>query len=192
MKEEVKYRFGEILRNIREKRQMTMKEVASAAGLSESLISQIETNKVSPSLDTLLHLADILGIDPEYLFRGLKKDPGVTIVRCADRKTLTQPGLAFHQLSSIKDSSTEHAVEAYLLEIEPGAQKGSEEYGHIGRELGVILEGNGVFHYGNSDYELDTGDTVSFASDVPHVMRNTGKKKLKAVWIITPPKRMFS
>ena len=153
------YQFGEKIRAVRERKGMTMRAVATRAGLSESLISQIERNKVSPSLDTLLQLTDILGIDVEYLFRNLKKDPGVTIVRKEDRKSLVQHGLAFHQLSSIKDLTQEHAVEAYLLEIDPGFFKGSEEYGHVGRELGVILEGTGMFHYGNADYELGPGDT---------------------------------
>ncbi|MBW1912730.1 MAG: helix-turn-helix transcriptional regulator, partial [Deltaproteobacteria bacterium] len=54
----MKYRFGDKLRRVREKRKVTMKEVALKAGVSESLISQIETNKVSPAIDTLLGIAD--------------------------------------------------------------------------------------------------------------------------------------
>jgi transcriptional regulator with XRE-family HTH domain len=191
MKDPVKHRFGEIIREVREKRKITMKEVAEAAGLSESLISQIETNKVSPSLDSLLTIADILEIDPDYLFKDLKKSPAVTIVKASERKSLTQEGLAFHQLSSIADDSLDHAVEAYLLEIQPGFKKGSQDYGHIGRELGVILEGSGVFRYGKNDYKLDEGDTVSFSSDVPHVLTNTSDKLMRAVWVITPPKKLF-
>ncbi|MGL4369440.1 MAG: helix-turn-helix domain-containing protein, partial [Spirochaetota bacterium] len=58
-----KYRFGEKLREVRERKQMTMKEVAEAAGVTESLISQIERNKVSPAIDTLLSITEILDID---------------------------------------------------------------------------------------------------------------------------------
>ena len=41
------YHFGEKLRDVREKKHMTLKSVAQAAGVSESLVSQIERNKVS-------------------------------------------------------------------------------------------------------------------------------------------------
>ena len=48
------YQFGDKIRTVREKKQMTMKAVAAEIGVTESLISQIETNKVSPSIETLL------------------------------------------------------------------------------------------------------------------------------------------
>ena len=62
------YRFGEKLRAVRERKGYTLKVVASKAGVSESLVSQIERNKVSPAIDTLLTLADVLEINLEFLF----------------------------------------------------------------------------------------------------------------------------
>ena len=65
VKEKMKYLFGHKLRTVRERKGYTLKDVASRAEVSESLISQIERNKVSPSIDTLLLIADILDIDYE-------------------------------------------------------------------------------------------------------------------------------
>ena len=62
------YQFGEKLRAAREKKHLTLKTVALQAGVSESLVSQIERNKVSPAIDTLLSLASVLEINLEYLF----------------------------------------------------------------------------------------------------------------------------
>ena len=56
------FRFGEKLRKVRERKGLTLKVVAQQAGVSESLVSQIERNKVSPAIDTLLSLADVLDI----------------------------------------------------------------------------------------------------------------------------------
>ena len=64
----VPYHFGEKLRTVREKKGYTLKVVAQKAGVSESLVSQIERNKVSPAIDTLLNLADVLDINLEFLF----------------------------------------------------------------------------------------------------------------------------
>ena len=64
----VPYHFGEKLRQVREHRGYTLKVVAQRAGVSESLVSQIERNHVSPAIDTLLALADVLDINLEYLF----------------------------------------------------------------------------------------------------------------------------
>ena len=46
--------FGEKIREVRERKHLTMREVAEKAGVSESLISQIERNKISPAIDTLV------------------------------------------------------------------------------------------------------------------------------------------
>ena len=64
-------RFGEKLRTIRENKGYTLKMVAKAAGVSESLVSQIERNHVSPAIDTLLALAEVLDINLEFLFEEL-------------------------------------------------------------------------------------------------------------------------
>ena len=71
--------FGSRLRAVRERRQMTLREVARKAGVSESLVSQIERDKVSPSIDTLLNITEALGVHPEYLFRGLDPRGDLTI-----------------------------------------------------------------------------------------------------------------
>ena len=68
MKKRMRYKFGHKLRTVRERKGYTLKDVATEAEVSESLISQIERNKVSPSIDTLLLIADVLDIDHEYLF----------------------------------------------------------------------------------------------------------------------------
>jgi transcriptional regulator with XRE-family HTH domain len=48
--------------------------LASKAGLSQSLISSLETNPWNPTLDTLLRIAEVLEIDlGEVLGKALKK-----------------------------------------------------------------------------------------------------------------------
>ena len=68
----MKYYFGKTLREIRKRKNLTMKELSKKIGVSESLISQVETDKVSPAIDTLLKITDELNIDFEYLFKKYK------------------------------------------------------------------------------------------------------------------------
>ena len=185
------YRFGDKIREVREKRKMTLKDVARRVEVSESLISQIERNRVSPAIDTLLRIVDVLEMDIEYLFQEFKKTRSVHLVRRAERSKIVLPGVIYEQLSKTVNADAEHALEAYLLEIAPGGEKSSTEFGHRGGELGLILEGKGELRFGTEIYELNAGDSISFAADIPHVLKNTGKKTLKAVWVTTPPKIFF-
>ena len=75
-----------------------------------------------------------------------------------------------------------------LIEIESGGQKGDIEYGHPGNEIGIILSGKGELLYGTETYILNKGDSLSFSSDIPHILRNSGDDVMKAIWIITPPR----
>ena len=85
MKKKYRHAFGSKLRTVRERKGLTMKQVAAQVGVTESLISQIEREKVSPSIDTLLSISEVLEIDLEYLFRDFRTDKAVTIVRKDDR-----------------------------------------------------------------------------------------------------------
>ncbi len=192
MKKALRHKFGDKLRRVRERKGITLKSVAQAAQVSESLVSQIECNKVSPSIDTLMALADALDLDPEYLFRDFKKDKRVEILRKAERHSIVQSEITYHQLSLTPEPSEKFSIEAFLLEIPPGGEKGDSEFGHMGKEWGILLEGNGELSYGTRTFALDSGDSVSFPSDIPHILRNTGRATLKAIWIVTPPRRLFA
>jgi transcriptional regulator with XRE-family HTH domain len=192
LKDDMKYKFGEKLRSVREKKQMTMKEVAEKAGLSESLISQIETNKVSPAIDTLLVIAEILEIDIEYIFSDFKKNKKVNLVKAEKRSKIVLDKIVYEQLSRIVEEDKEHGIEAYEMHIAVGGKSGSKGYGHNGKELGLIVKGEAEFSIGSEKYSLKKGDSISFDSGVPHQLVNTGKDELVTFWVITPPKRFVN
>lgn len=185
----MRYQFGEKIRAVRERRSLTLKEVADRAGVSESLVSQIERNRVSPAIDTLLSLADALDIDLEYLFSDYRKDRAIRIVRKEERAAFTRPGVLYERLAQLDGASQgRDGIEAYYISIDPGSKTGGKEYGHPGWELGIVAEGSAELTVGNETFSLDEGDSASFMADSPHVLINTGEKPLRVFWIITPPK----
>jgi transcriptional regulator with XRE-family HTH domain len=181
------YNFGEKIRAVRERRSLTLREVAEKAGVSESLVSQIERNRVSPAIDTLLALVDALDLDLEYLFSDYRRDRSVRIMRREERSTFTRPGVLYERLAQLEGQGRE-GIEAYAITIEPEAKTGGRDYGHPGWELGIVQEGNAELTVGNQTYKLSPGDSASFMADAPHVLANSGKRPLRVFWIITPPK----
>ncbi len=191
IKNEIRYRFGDKLREIREKRGYTLKQVAHQAGVSESLVSQIERNRVSPSIDTLLNIAEVLELDVDYLFSDYRQKRNADLVRKDKRKSIIENNVKYTQLSLIAGDNDQYSIEAYEIEIKPGAEQGSVDYGHTGKELGIIIEGRGELLYGSEVYELDEGDSISFSSDIPHLLKNSSDKPLRAIWVVTPQKNMI-
>ena len=98
----MKYSFGDKIRAVRERRALTLREVAARAGVSESMVSQIERNRVSPAIDTLLTLADVLEIDLEYLFSDYRRERSVQIVRAGERTRFSRPGVVYERLAQLE------------------------------------------------------------------------------------------
>lgn len=67
--------IGKAIKLLLQKRNMSQKDLAQAAGLSETTISLILTKKSRPRTDTLEAIAKVLDVSPEMLlFLGLNKD----------------------------------------------------------------------------------------------------------------------
>ncbi len=59
--------LGERLHKLRESRRLSRKEVASAIGLSVSVLSNYENGERTPSVDALISLADFYRCSTDYL-----------------------------------------------------------------------------------------------------------------------------
>lgn len=188
----MRYWFGEKIRAVRERRALTLREVADRAGVSESLVSQIERNRVSPAIDTLLALADALDLDLEYLFEDYRRDRSVRITRSYERDSFTKPGVIYERLARFEEPVPgREGIEVYRITLEPGAKTGNAAYGHPGWEVGLVEAGKARLVLGNKTYELLPGDSAGFQAGSPHGLFNAGPEPLRVFWIITPPKGEF-
>jgi transcriptional regulator with XRE-family HTH domain len=185
----VPYHFGEKLRQVREHKGLTLKIVADKAGVSESLVSQIERNRVSPAIDTLLALADALDINLEFLFEEYRRERPVQIIRADERRTLAEDDVTYEELAKPDESEKENSFEAYVIKVPAGSHTHRGSYGHLGRELGIITKGTALLKYEKKEYTLAVGDSVSFPAGTPHTLENNTKEPIEAIWVVTPPQR---
>ncbi|MBO5730222.1 MAG: helix-turn-helix transcriptional regulator [Treponema sp.] len=183
------FRFGEKIRTVRERKGYTLKVVAQRAGVSESLVSQIERNKVSPAIDTLLVLADVLDINLEFLFEEYRRERPVQIIHSQERRTVEEESIIYEELAKPTENDGNHSLESYIVKIPPNSQTLRGSYGHLGRELGFIITGKGQLHYESKVYDLEEGDSVSYSASSPHTLVNVGDETLTALWVVTPPQR---
>ncbi len=185
------YRFGEKLRSVRERKGLTLKTVAKEAGVSESLVSQIERNKVSPAIDTLLNLADVLDINLEFLFEEYRKNRPVKIIRKDDRRKIKDDEVVYEEIARAQEKDEKNGLESYIISIPPGGTTHRGSYGHLGYEFGFILLGQAEFHYESLTYSLSEGDSISFSAASPHILLNSGSTELQALWVVSPPQRFI-
>jgi transcriptional regulator with XRE-family HTH domain len=175
--------IGQRIRTIRTLRCLSSSELARVAGVSRGLISQIELDRVNPSIDSLRRIASALD-SPIAAFFDEKPQSGV-VVRAEERKTLHVPrsGLTYELLTP----DLNRQIEFILIELEPGQGGSRNQFGHPGEEAALILEGQVHVWLGEEEHVLETGDSISFNSGVPHRVANLAKKKAVLVSAITPP-----
>ena len=183
--------FGEKLRIVREHKGYTLKTVARAAGVSESLVSQIERNHVSPAIDTLLALAEVLDINLEFLFEEYRRNRPVNIIRASERPVSKEEDVSYELIARPEKDDKENAVESYIIMVPVDSRTHRGSYGHVGREFGIIMQGRAKLKYEDNEYILEEGDSVSFPASCPHVVENIGKNELIAFWGVTPPQRFL-
>ena len=82
-----RYAIGTRLRHARLMRGSRLKDVADAAGCSESLVSKIENNKIEPSLQVLHKLCTVLKIGLGELFTQQEEDAPV-VTRAGQRSKI--------------------------------------------------------------------------------------------------------
>ena len=182
----MKTKLGALLRAIRNSRELTIKEVTTKAGISSSLLSQIERNRISPSLDTLLHILEVYGVSPNKFFKDYETSSKVDIVRQGDRKIYHRKGFKYEKLCGESQIKGKHSFSAFFLELAPDQERGDVNDGHPGRELGIVVNGSAQLLYGEEVYEIQKGDSISFFSQIPHMIKNTSDTTFKAYWVVTP------
>jgi transcriptional regulator with XRE-family HTH domain len=181
--------IGTILRLFREKINKNQGEVAHKAGISTSMLSQIERGAAAPSVDTLVAVCMVLELDVADLFRRIAPEAPLRIHHRGKRLFTASRGVRYEQLCQSADAS--HPAEMLLLEIAPGKQAGVSDNGHEGVEMGYVLSGNATLVVNGAEYGLTSGDSVSYNSHLPHKLINNSTTIFRAVWNALPPHRDY-
>lgn len=187
--------IGERLREIRLQHEYSIRGVAQKAGLSASLVSDIEKGKVEPSISTLTRLASVMGVTITYFFAPRTVETG-RVIRAADRVPFTSateprpggPPPSGAHLGLITPTGLE-AISAVWGRFEPGAQVGDEPYVHEGEDWAVVVSGRLKVVVGDDIYFLDPGDSIWFAGTIPHRLENVAQEDTNYIRVNIPPGR---
>jgi transcriptional regulator with XRE-family HTH domain len=189
--------LGTRLRAERERRGLTLRELARRLEVSPSLVSQIETGKTQPSVRTLYAMVTELGVSLDELFAdGLpstmalrpadgeaEPDGHGRVQRGGDRAMIDLgSGVRWERLTTRDDPDLEFLHATY--EAGGSSSPDGSLMRHNGREFGIVLSGELGVKVGFEDYLLRPGDSIAFDSSIPHRLHNDGAEVVNAVWIV--------
>lgn len=161
--------IGAEIRRLRKRQDMTMAALAESAGLSQGMLSKIETGQTSPSLATLSALADALAVPISAFFGTLEQSRDVSYVPAGqglgiDRRG-TRAGHLYHLLGHSLRGDL--AVEPYMITLDRESEP-YEEFRHAGMEFIHMLSGRVIYRHGEHLFPLGPGDSLFFDALAPH------------------------
>ena len=209
--------LGMRIRQIRNEKDLTIVELSKLTGLTPSLISQVERAIISPSIATLKKIGNAMGIPLSYLFESVHPEeteqgvnPAVSVQMDAgfDMEAYLRNFIGVintgHSPVVHKEQrkvlSPGHGIRLYLLnpnlsgpiefiynEYDPGSTTGPGLYSHPGSECGLILSGELIVRINDEVHVLKEGDSITFNSTQPHLIRNDSDKMCTGIWANVPP-----
>lgn len=177
------------IRKLRERRRLTLQQVADACGVTPSMLSKVENGRAMPSVATLTQLATALGVSLSALLQQDAGDGAVlsrAIDPTGDAWNVSDKGYRFAPLCSER---VEKLMQPMLFvaekgKVKPGALR------HSGEEFVHVLEGRMKYTVGKTTHELGPGDSLYFDAEEPHDLEPITKTvRYLAVFLdrATPP-----
>ncbi|MET0450692.1 MAG: XRE family transcriptional regulator [Mycobacterium sp.] len=160
-------RAGAAIRAVREKRQLSMREVATRAGISQPFLSQIERGQSMPSMITVYRLAETLDVTPGELL-PTSTESKVTVVRGDEGRLLPVADRADAALGRVLVFSTDENLQIIEYKIERDQYIG-EWFQSPGLLAVYVVSGQlDVEIEGAGDYRIGTGDLISHPAPLRH------------------------
>ena len=179
--------IGEKLKKSRNEKGLSLRDLATRVELSASFLSQIEQGKASPSIENLKKIANTLDVGVSYLIEDEDDEiRNIQYTKEEEVKYLESRG-SNTRMALLMPSNKEKNMEPIIYEIGINGESGRDFYAHGGEEFIYIVEGELDVYIADKKYKLIKGDSLYFKSHLKHRFKNTSKKEVKALWVVSPP-----
>jgi transcriptional regulator with XRE-family HTH domain len=169
--EAISVNVGKRIKELREARKLSMRQLAYESGISANALSNIERNRTSPTVSTLYKLAGSLNVPITSLFQDKSTGLDLVFKKADERTRLAFPRGLWEGMGGEDFVSN---VEPFILTLESGANSGPYPIEHSGNEFVICLRGVIEYQVENQTYKLEPGDSLLFSAHQLHRWRNPG------------------
>jgi len=187
-KTSVEMKVGERIKELRETKGLSLREMADLTGFSTALLSQMENHLISPSLGTLIKISRALEVHLGYFFGEGPGEP-YAIVRKDERKKVSRfaskNGVKYgYSYESLGFEKKDRHMEPFLVTLEPATIKSTKTSTHEGEEFIYVLEGEMEVTLCNHTDILYPGDSIYYDSTIPHRVQCRKDKETKILAVL--------
>jgi transcriptional regulator with XRE-family HTH domain len=168
--------LGRRVKKLRGDRGWSLEELASASGVSRSMLSEIERQRANPTLSVTYRIARAFGLSLQDLLESADSASTIQTIRATDRAQIFRKDKQC-QIRTLSPLNLEKDVEFYELRLPPNGALRSQPHVDGTREFLTVEEGEVELQSGNSSETLGKGDSATYRADVAHTIVNNGKKE---------------
>lgn len=175
--------IGPRLRAARYRAALSMDQLADRSGLTKGFISQLERDRTSPSVGSLVRICEVLGISVGSLFEA----PRTLLVRRSEARPHVNAG-GVRVTDYILTPRHNRVFQVIESQIGPAGGSGAGYHALQGdAELVYVIEGALEIVVGENTHVLAAGDALTFAPGDPHSWRNPSPlEAARVVWVLAP------
>ena len=181
--------LGVQIRLFRRQHDLSVSDLAGAAGISTGMLSKIENGQISPSLSTLQAIASALGTPISSLFSTFEDRQDCSFVKAKQGAIIerrgTKSGHVYELLGHALGGSI--TVEPFLITLQKDAAPYTS-FQHAGIEFIYMLSGEVVYQHAGKLYHLKPGDSLLFDSSALHGPEALLKWPIRYLSVIMYPK----
>ena len=171
--------IGLRIKEIRLTRGLTLQGLSEASGLSPSMLSLVERGRASPSIGSLVVIANSLGVTMSDLVAGGAAQDERLVVRLSECRAIET---AQHVIRRVLREDRSRGLSIAVNEYAPATGNDDRPITHDGFEYGFILEGQLTVTVDGTAHVLGPGDLISYSSRRPHRIWNHGKSRVRTIW----------
>jgi len=177
------YLVGRKLRELRNKKGLSLRTLADQSGLNVNTLSLIENGKSSPSVSTLQNLALSLNVSISTFFDSERNEKRIVYTSANQR-----PVVAFGstQMQNLGKNLFGNSVQPFVITLKPGMGSGDQAIVHTGHEFVYSLSGTVHYHIETQEYILSRGDSLLFEAHLPHRWENISEHMAEFLLVFYP------
>lgn len=181
-------RVGDNLAALRQSRSLSLDELSRTAGVSKSMLSQIERAQANPTVAVVWRLANALGVTMADLLGNAapRTEPVIGLVPAHATPSLRSPdGLC--ELRILGPIELAGQFEWYALTLQVDGVLESQAHEDGTREHLTSMSGSIEVAAGEQTQRLKHGETARYPVDQAHSIRNVGKTVATAWLVVVHP-----
>lgn len=174
--------LGKTIQRLRKEKSLSLDVLAGRSSVSKAMLSQIEKNKVNPTIGLLWKIAEGLNI-PLHDLLTFEQAPSTFEMKDRTNSPVLKSEDGKCEIQILSPPKMIESIELYLLHFEPGGVLASPPHFPNTEEIATAVEGRIEVEAGDKKVEITPYSSVHYSADRPHAIRNISNRAKATVYL---------